>query len=198
MTLLIYDNTEKSKFLLWSWVVGTFLYVLFGRAKARKGVASWDEAFDWIIEQSAQEKLSELQMWGHGYWGAVKIGETWLSARRFGQYEDKLNKIKENSSENCLWWFRSCNVAGAVRGQEFVTGFAEKMGAVVAAHTFIVWVWHSGLRLVKPGKLPDWSPEEGIKEGTPEDPKKPLWAKPWSPRAMTCLRTRVPKKWRIW
>ena len=92
-------------------------------------------------------------------------------------------------------WFRTCETLGAVRGIEFAERLSDFLGARIAGHTFIVAFHQSGLHGVAPGVRADWSPEEGVEEGTPEEPVSAKWSRPWATRTITCLHGRVPPAW---
>ncbi|MEO6419774.1 MAG: hypothetical protein ABIP39_10225, partial [Polyangiaceae bacterium] len=69
------------------------------------------------------------------------------------------------------------------------------LAARVAGHTFIIGFHQSGLHGLAPGMRADWSPEEGLAEGSAEEPKRAKWSTPRAPRTITCLAGQVPPAW---
>jgi hypothetical protein len=92
-------------------------------------------------------------------------------------------------------WFRCCEVFGAHRGIDFAQRLADFLGVRVAGHTYVIG-WHqSGLHGLSPGVRADWSPSEGLVEGTPDAPVKARWSVPWAPHTISCLSNTVPAGW---
>jgi hypothetical protein len=198
MRLLVYDRTCKGGNggnLTHAWAVGSKLYKGLGRIDAVKGVTSWDEAFDWILAQN--ETIDEIQYWGHGKWGyALVDGDRFdASSLERGPSRAKLEAIAERLSPEALFWFRCCEVFGANRGIDFAERLADFLGVRVAGHTYIIGYHQSGLHGLSPGVRADWSPDEGLVEGTPDAPVKGKWSKPWAPRTISCLSNTVPAGW---
>jgi hypothetical protein len=87
-------------------------------------------------------------------------------------------------------WFRTCSTFQGAAGQSFAEAVSRHTGARVAAHTFIIGPWQSGLRTLRPGQAPTWSRDEGRdKDG------RALWSGPLQPRTVTCLHASIPKGW---
>ncbi len=69
-----------------------------------------------------------------------------------------------------LVWFRTCETFGARAGQSFARALADRLGARVAGHTYVIGVLQSGLHGLLPGNAPHWDPNEGLARGTPDSP----------------------------
>jgi len=195
MRLIIYDKTDKN-FVGWTWVVGSWLYSLFNRVDARYGAISWADALDWVIRISENKEITEIQFWGHGSWGGAVINGDWLTSW-WAQREplnSRLLTVRNRLAKDFVWWFRTCNSFGAHKGMEFAKTFSNLIRRTVAAHTFIIWKFHSGLRVIRPTEEPSWPAEEGIKEGTPEKPEEALWSHPKAPHSIFFTTTTIPEK----
>ena len=196
--LLVYDRTCKGGSggnLTHAWALGSKLYKGLRRIDDVKGVASWDEALDWLA--SYKEPIDEIQYWGHGKWGYALVDDDRLdaSALENGPRRAKLEAVAERLTPNALVWFRCCEVFGAKRGIDFAERLADFLGVRVAGHTYVIG-WHqSGLHGLSPGVRADWSPEEGLVEGTPDAPVKGKWSTPWAPHTISCLSNTVPADW---
>ncbi|HLL22587.1 MAG TPA: DUF4347 domain-containing protein [Kofleriaceae bacterium] len=195
MRLLVYDRTcvRKRGRLSGLWKAGARLYQRLGRIDAAHGVATWDEAFAWL---ATHERIDELQYWGHGEWGRVLVEKDTLDAASIaGRHARGVAALRERLSPGGLVWFRSCETFGADAGHDFAQRLAETLAARVAGHTYVIAYHQSGLHGLAPGARPDWSPAEGLLEGTPAAPKRARWSKPWSPHTVTALTAAVPPAW---
>lgn len=160
------------------------------------GATSWDEALAWLAQ--AQEPVGELQYWGHGHWGRVLVAADELdaSALRPGhRLHAGLESLRDRLAPDALVWFRTCEAFGANAGQDFAMRLADWLGARVAGHTHVIGALQSGLHGLRPGKRPDWPPDEGVAEGTPASPVRAHKSAPGRPRTITCLDGRVPGAW---
>lgn len=198
MRLLVYDRTCKGGNggnLTHAWAMGSKLYKGLRRVDAAKGVASWDEALDWLGSQ--KEPIEEIQYWGHGKWGYALVDNDRLdaSALEGGPLRAKLEAVAERLTPDALLWFRCCEVFGAKRGIDFAERLADFLGVRVAGHTYIIGFHQSGLHGLSPGVRADWSPDEGLVEGTADAPVKGKWSTPWAPRTISCLSNTVPADW---
>ncbi|MFT3767066.1 MAG: DUF4347 domain-containing protein [Minicystis sp.] len=196
--LLVFDRTCTSGpgGLSPIWSLGSHLYRGLRRIDATCGVASWDEALGWLATQPAP--IEEIQFWGHGKWGAAMVGNDVLDARSLGPshpHRKPLDALAEGLAPDALIWFRTCETLGAARGIDFAERLSDRLGARVAGHTFIIGFHQSGLHGVSPGVRADWSPEEGLAEGTAEAPRRAKWSTPLATRTITCLAGRVPEGW---
>lgn len=195
MRAIVYDNTcVKTRGRLSPiWATGARLYKSLGRTDAVQGVASWDEALTWLGTQ--REPIDEIQYWGHGKWGLAFVGDDVLDATAFVDRGAQLDAIRERLSPDALIWFRTCETFGAKPGIEFAERLADYFGARVAGHTYIIAFNQSGLHGLAPGARADWSPSEGLAEGTPEAPIRAKWSRPWRPHTITALSGAVPESW---
>lgn len=193
--LVIYDRTctQGRRGLSPVWSAGTRLYRGLRRIDEARGVASWAEALSFLAEQ--REPIREIQYWGHGKWGTALIGDERFDAAAIATHRAKLDAIRERLLPDALLWFRTCETFGARPGHELAQRLADTLAARVAGHTFIIGFHQSGLHGIAPGMRPDWSVEEGLLEGTPDDPRRARWSRPWSPRTVTALTPSVPSAW---
>ncbi len=198
LRLLVFDRTcvRGVGGLSPVWSLGSRLYRGLGRIDGVRGVASWSEAFAFISEQ--REPIEELQFWGHGRWGRAFVAEEPLDAGALSpnhRLHDGLASLKERLAPNGLVWFRTCETLGAARGIDFGERLADHLGARVAGHTFIIGLHQSGLHGLAPGVRADWSPDEGLAEGSAAEPKRARWSTPFAPRTITCFAGQVPPAW---
>lgn len=196
MRVIIYDRTcvKQRGRLSPIWATGSALYRGLGRSDAVKGVASWDEALRWLA--ALDEPVSEIQYWGHGKWGGAFVDDDFLDAGDLdGGRRPLLEAVKARLAPDALVWFRTCETFGAHRGQQFAERLADFLGARVAGHTYVIHFHQSGLHGLAPGQRATWAVDEGLVEGTADDPIRARSSAPWAPRTITCLTGRVPARW---
>jgi len=199
--LLVYDRTcgsgpGRAFGLSTAWRAGAGLYRGLGRLDGVRGVQSWDEAFGWLAGRRAT--ISEVQFWGHGRWGCAFVGTDVLDVRSLvagHPLRQEMDALRERLEPGALVWFRTCETFGASRGIDFARRLSDHLGARVAGHTFIIGFHQSGLHGLAPGGVPDWSPHEGLADGTGDEPRRARWSTPFAPRTITCLAGRVPERW---
>jgi hypothetical protein len=194
--VLVYDRTcvrDRGR-LTPIWAAGARLYRALGRIDAVRGVDSWHEALAWIASHT--EPIHEIQYWGHGRWGYALVRDDMLDASSIQwRHRSALAAVRDHLAPDALVWFRSCQVFGARAGHDFAQRLSDFLGARVAGHTYIIGYHQSGLHGIAPGTRPDWPADEGLLEGTPDEPRRARWSKPWSPRTITALAGRVPHQW---
>ena len=161
------------------------------RVDASHGATSWDDAVAWFSTLPAP--ITELQYWGHGKWGRAFIAEDSLDAQAIAS--GRLAWLRAALAPDALVWFRTCETVGATAGIDFAERLADYTGARVAGHTFVIGFHQSGLHGVAPGTRADWSPSEGLVEGTPDAPERAAWSHRKAPRTITCLAGAVPDDW---
>jgi len=198
MRALVYDRTcvRRVGGMSRVWAAGAALYRRLGRIDAVRGVASWDEALDWLA--ALPGPVRELQYWGHGKWGAALVGDDVLDARALAADHPRrpaMEAVRARLAPDALVWFRTCETFGARRGIELAERLADFLGARVAGHTFVIHHYQSGLHGLAPGRRADWSPDEGLADGTPDEPRRARTSTPWAPRTITSLMGRVPEAW---
>jgi hypothetical protein len=196
--VIVYDRTcvRDGGHLTPAWATGSWLYRGLGRIDASIGVADWAEALDWLATRP--EPIHEVQYWGHGKWGSVRVGDDALDAGALGAahpYRAKLEALRARLASDALVWFRTCETFGARPGIDFAERLADFLGARVAGHTHVIGFHQSGLHGLAPGMRAHWSEQEGLAEGTPARPTKSKWSRPWAHRTVTCLTSAVPAAW---
>lgn len=114
-----------------------------------------------------EKQFTELQFWGHGSPGHVYIAGKRLEYGKSitPSAFDKDFKELGQRLDGLLWW-RTCATFAGKQGRAFCHGLAEYLDCDVAAHTFNIGFWHSGLHAYKVGDLMDWDENEGIKKGS--------------------------------
>jgi len=198
---MVYDRTCRGAARLpglsHAWRTGGQLYRALGRLDACRGVATWDEALDWLAGVEPHRSIGEVQYWGHGNWGLARVDRQLfdLQALLAGHpLHAALSRVRGRMLPDAegLWWFRTCETFGGAPGQRFATALADHLGCRVAGHTFVIGYWQSGLHSLLPGRAPSWSPDEGIAEGSGADPQVAHTSGPRKPNTITCLHGRVP------
>ncbi|MEQ1569233.1 MAG: DUF4347 domain-containing protein [Myxococcota bacterium] len=207
LRLMVYDRTctdtrwrgaAAPVGLTHTWQVGGAGYSALGRLDAWAGASTWDEALGWIAQVSPSEPISEIQYWGHGQRGRVRIDAEALTRASLGPtapHRRVLEQIRERMDPAGQWWFRTCDTFGGQAGQSFAAAWTEFFGCAAAGHTHVIGPWQSGLHRIAPGAAPHWSAWEGLAEGTPQHPGRSLWSAPWRPNTITCLHGAVPEGW---
>jgi hypothetical protein len=196
MRVVVYDKTclWGARGLSPAWLAGTFLYRALRRIDAARGVASWHEALAFLAEQ--REPIEEVQYWGHGRWGHALIGDEPFDADAIDRrLRPELEAVRERLAPGALVWFRTCQTFGARSGIAFAERLADFLGARVAGHTYVIAVHQSGLHGLAPGVRADWSPDEGLADGSPDEPVRAKWSARGEPRTITCFSGRVPADW---
>lgn len=187
-----------------SWFAGGAIYKAFRSLDACRGFDKWPEALMWLADYRAPEPITEIQYWGHGSPGCVWMKTDALVAsspehsiftEKFGVTTDVLRLLKRRLIPQSTIWFRTCSTFAGERGHRFAKSWADNMECRVAGYTHIIGPWQSGLHTLKPGQEPYWPADEGIAEGTPEQPKKLKWSSPWIKNTVSCLHSAIPKGW---
>ena len=198
---MIYDQTctrtgRAPLGLTHSWMAGARVYGALGRLHAWRGVSSWEDALAWLAE--GDEPLDEIQFWGHGNWGLVRIDGQRLDVAALVSghpLHAGLERVRERMSPGGQWWFRTCDTLGSARGHDFARRWTDFFARPVAGHTHVIGPWQSGLHRLQPGASPHWDAMEGVAQGTAEAPRRSTWSAPGRPNTIHCLRSRVPDGW---
>lgn len=190
MRALIYDRTclVRRGWLTTPWAAGGALYRAMRRIDASHGATSWDTALAWLASLPAP--VTEVQYWGHGKWGRAFVGEDALDASAIAS--GRLDALRAALAPDALIWFRTCETFGANAGIDFAERLADYTGARVAGHTFVIGIRQSGLHGLSPGTRADWSPAEGLAEGTPDAPARAHGSSLSAPNTVTCFTPAVP------
>ena len=196
LRLMVYDRTCLDRpWLTPAWVVGAALAQARGALDASFAASTWNEALGWLADYGEGMPIAEVQYWGHGKWGEIKVDREGLnigSLRPGHEHHRHLEAIRERMSEGSQWWFRTCEAFGAHVGHRFAQEWTDFFGCPAAGHTYIIGPWQSGLHYLRPGMRPTWSPDEGIVKGDANNPQKAAWSQPWRARTVNCLAMQIP------
>jgi hypothetical protein len=201
LRLMVYDSSCRGRRglpgLSHAWQLGGGLYRALRQLDAVCAVTSWDQALTWLAHYGATKgrAIAEVQIWSHANWGRVRLAGDILDREALRRPSPSLEALRERLGPDSLWWFRCCETFGARPGQDFACAMADLLGCRVAGHTYIIG-WHqSGLHSLAPGQTPDWSAEEGLRAGSPEEPREALRSRLWAPNTIHCLRSTIPTGW---
>lgn len=177
------------------WRMGAGLHRIVTRADASLGATSWREALRWAAETASKtgRPIGEIQAWGHGGWGYMGMGKERLDApalRPSGKLASEMDALRASLAEGALVWLRCCSAFGNAEGRDFAPALADRLGARVAGHTFIIGAWQSGTHSLGPGERPAWSVEEGVERGARG--AKAQVSSPFAPHTVTCLHLGLP------
>ena len=180
------------------WRMGAGLHRGIGRASAALGAGSWREALTWAADTATREgtQVSELQLWGHGGWGYMGMGDERLDlTTAAGPLEAETAALARVLAPGALVWFRCCSAFGTADGQTFAAGMAERLRARVAGHSYIIGIWQSGTHSVAPGEAATWDPDEGVLHGAGGAAIGADVSSMNAPRTLHCFRPGLPAGW---
>jgi hypothetical protein len=209
LRVIVYDRTCTGPAWLpglsHAWRAGGVLYDLLGRTDAIFGAASWGEALDWLADHQPQQRVAEVQYWGHGNWGCARLGGELLDARALQPGHPHHQRLRALAArllpgDEGLFWFRTCETFGTASGQAFAQAWTRFLGCRTAGHTYVIGLWQSGLHSLGLGETPTWSPAEGLppKEAPASAaapsgaPAQALRSRPGAPNTITCFHGAVP------
>lgn len=201
LRLMIFDRTctgsRLRPGLSHAWGSGGALYGrVLRRLHAWRGASTWGEALAWLAQFEPDRPIAEVQYWGHGKWGRALIDRQSFdaSALRSGHpLHRDLAAVRERLvGPEALWWFRTCETFGAAPGHDWARRLTDFLGCRAAGHTYIIGGWQSGLHSLRPGATPTWSPTEGLKAGSVEEPREAFWSRRGAPNTVHFLSGRVP------
>lgn len=199
LRLLVHDRTCVGRGLRPglsdAWQTGGVLYRGLGRLDAARGVASWNEALEWLCAESQRSgrSIGEVQFWGHGRRGRALVGSDALdvaSLEPASSHHDRLRALRAAFSPHATLWFRTCETVGGEAGHAFARAFADSLGARVAGHTHVIGFWQSGLHALEPGAAPHWTATEGLAPGG--SLATALDSSPMLPNTIHCLQGTIP------
>ncbi|MBI2392205.1 MAG: hypothetical protein HYV09_21640 [Deltaproteobacteria bacterium] len=164
-----------------------------------RGVRSWGEAARFAVScaRAAQAPLAELQVWGHGGWGFMDLGETRLdrgALARSSELAGDLDALRDVLADGAQVWLRCCSAFGGRAGRAFAPALSARLSTRVVGHTYVIHALQSGTHSLSPGDRTDWPLEEGVvmKDGEPARAKT---SGPLQPRTIGCLRLDLPRGW---
>lgn len=178
------------------WRAGTVLHRLAFAADASLGAASWEEALSWAVRVSRENNrpIASLQIWGHGSWGAMRLGPSALDGaallRRhaLGPLLDDLRSRLEGPE--AVFWLRCCSAFGHT-GRRFAADAADRLGCRVAGHTYVIGFFQSGTHSLRPGETAAWDEREGV-QLVRGQPAAALVSTPNAPNTVSCLAFGLP------
>lgn len=196
-----------------SWFAGGALFKALRRLDACRGFDNWTEALTWVANyrpkaaddalapspsDARDDRISEIQYWGHGSPGFV-----WMKREALTHYSPTadsavghaLRQIASRLTPDALIWFRTCSTFAGENGHRFAKAWAGGMKCRVAAHTHVIGPFQSGLHSIRPGEHPSWNASEGLKTSAPATGKHLKWSSPWAPNTVTCLHSSFPSSW---
>ena len=111
-----------------------------------------------------------------------------------GELRAEVDAFRRVLAPGALVWLRCCSAFGNEQGRRFAERLATRLGARVAAHTYIIGVWQSGTHSVAPGEDASWPEEEGLEivSGVARGARV---SAPQEPMTVTCLRGGLPDGW---
>jgi hypothetical protein len=194
--LLVYDDTCRPG-LSNAWAAGSWLYRRLGRIDEAHPATSWADALVWLATATPDRPIAEVQYWGHGNWGCAKVGDDVLDARALEPGHalyPLLARVRARlvPGGRALWWWRTCETFGARAGHDFAIRWTRFLDCTSAGHTYVIGVWQSGLRVLRPGEEPAWSPTEGLRDGTADAPVTARRSSPAAPSTITCFTGAIP------
>jgi hypothetical protein len=122
-------------------------------------VHSWDEAMQRLCAIAAEEKLSELQFWGHGAPGRVLIGHHALDAaylQSSALFQRWVAMEPFRSSPSPLVWFRTCETMRGDAGRSLAELLCGLLRCRVAGYTQYIHVLQRGLVVASPTEPARW------------------------------------------
>lgn len=175
------------------WSIGARTFGALDVFDASVGARSFAEALDWLATVRAPEPIREIQYWGHGRFGSIKLGAERLDANALeaGPLVSQLVRIRERlEGPEALLWLRTCEAFGTQSGHDFARALTRFFGCRVAGHTYVIAWAQSGLHELQPGQEPSWPVDEGI---DPRRPQRGRWSSFWAPNTVPFLRTELPR-----
>jgi hypothetical protein len=181
------------------WRLGSWMHIYGLHADGALGATSWGEALRWAASfaRARNAKLSELQCWGHGGFGFMRMGATrWDRDALAGRsaLASDIDSLRDVLAGDALVWLRCCSAFGARPGRAFAPALADRLRARVAGHTFIIGAWQSGTHSLRPGERATWDEGEGI-ERRPDGAILPRNSSLGAPRTLAFLRMALPRGW---
>jgi hypothetical protein len=201
LRLIVYDRSCVGRYgvgLSRVWSAGRHLYGALGRSDGARGVASFDDAFEWLATHRSDRRISEVQFWGHGKWGRFFLQRESFDRAALDpahRLHRGLARLRERLALGALVWFRSCETFGASAGHDFARVLTDFLGCSAAGHTFVIGYWQSGLHRLEPGMVPTWSADEGLVAGSADRPERAAWSSMRAPNTISCLTGRIPHGW---
>lgn len=178
------------------WHAGAFLHRIARAADDHLAASSWGEALAWIERTSRERgrKVASIQVWGHGGWGWMQLGETRLDSdalRPHHALAPALDALQGClAGPDALFWLRCCSAFGHT-GRSFAQALSTRLGCKVAGHTHIIGFWQSGTHSLRPGEAPGWDPREGVRFQSGAATAA-LWSSAAAPNTISCLSIGLP------
>jgi Domain of unknown function (DUF4347) len=178
------------------WRAGTWLHRIARAADASLAATSWDEAIAWAagVARDRGRPIASLQIWGHGSWGAMRLGASALDGAallRGHALAPRIDELRAHlEGPEAIVWLRCCSAFGH-DGRRFAEDAADRLGCRVAGHTFVIGVFQSGTHSLRPGEKARWDDREGIRFDRGR-PAGALMSAPGAPNTVSCLALGLP------
>lgn len=158
MKIVFFDSSKQAGNVGITWKMGAAIFPFLNKADYACGVSSLDELFA-KLQSLPDDSIDQIQYWGHGSPGFFIIGDDWVSAKGADKIKDQIQRVLKK--QGCFW-LRTCSSFQGASGKKFAEELANKFDRRVAAHTFLIGLFHSGLVALRPGETPYWQDLEGI------------------------------------
>ena len=184
-----------------AWWIGAKLYAFARQVEGARffarGVASFDEAIRFAVACTGrtQSPLTELQMWGHGGFGFMDLGESRLDRAALAPSHPlagPLDLLRDALADDGQVWLRCCSSFGGSEGRAFGPALAERLGTRVVGHTYVIGAVQSGTHSLSPGEVPMWPVDEGVQRIDGKTARAKA-SRPGEPNTIGCLRLDLPK-----
>jgi hypothetical protein len=135
---------------------------LVGKADSAHGVSTVEDivvVLERLISKHGPGCIDEVHYWGHGAPGRFVLGD--LSIRQSNFPVLLADTLKRALSDKGLFWLRTCASFHGAKGKAFAEFLSSALDRKVAAHTYNIGLFHSGVKVLRPGEMAVWSDFEG-------------------------------------
>jgi hypothetical protein len=194
---LVFDAVRAKGLLDETWWIGALFARMFGRFDVVVPAYDWPSALraTALIEQP--DPIAELHFWGHGSPGRVYVGGKAINRAVFTSpthpWHAPMVALSSRLRPESLVWWRTCSTFARAAGHAFAREAVDFFGCRVAASTFNIGLFHSGIHSLRPGDAPSWSVDEGVT--TKKGRTAQRASAPWCPHTISCFRSRFPRGW---
>jgi len=194
LRVLIYDAVRAPGLLDETWAFGAYWARKFGRFDVVIPAVDWSSTLRAAALIEQPDPIAELHFWGHGSPGRVYVGGKAINRVVFTSpthpWHAPMVALSSRMRPESLVWWRTCSTFARERGQAFARECVDFFGCRVAASTFNIGLFHSGIHSLRPGDEPSWPADEGV---STKGGQRSSW--PWRPNTISCFRSRIPSEW---